>query len=318
MNFFFEIKSVFKLGLIVLFLGISNSVFSQNQVIHLWDKIPGAKQSLDYKEEVSYDDQGAVLRISKVSQPTLTLFLADSKTANGSSVVICPGGGYAKLAITKEGYKIAEWLNSLGISAFVLKYRLPDDLIMDQKSIGPLQDAQEAIRIIRRNAAKWNLDSNKIGVMGFSAGGHLAATLSTQFNEKGYIPIDKTSARPDFSILIYPVITMCDEFGHKGSKKNLLGISPSIDMIEKYSNEKRVDSLTPKTFLVHATDDKSVFVENSMNYYLALKQNNIPTEMHIYENGGHGFGLGMQGTNVNWPIACEKWLTSNGYITKTE
>lgn len=318
MKYFFEIKSFFKLGIIVLFISISNSVFSQNQVIPLWEKIPGAKESADYKEEVSYDDQGAVLRISKVSQPTLTLFLADSKISNGSSVIICPGGGYAKLAITKEGYKIAEWLNSLGISAFVLKYRLPDDLIMTEKSIGPLQDAQEAVRIIRRNAVKWHLDSSKIGIMGFSAGGHLAATLSTQFNEKVYTPKDNISARPDFSILIYPVISMSDGFGHQGSKKNLLGISPSIAMIEKNSNEKNVDSLTPKTFLVHATDDKSVYVENSINYYLALKQHNISTEMHIYENGGHGFGLGVQGTNVNWPDACEKWLASNGYIAKTE
>ena len=311
-------NSCAKLVLIVLFLGINASIFSQNQTIPLWNKIPGAIQSVDYKEEVSYDEQGVVKGISKVSQPTLTLFLADSKTANGTSVVICPGGGYDHLAINKEGYKIAKWFNGLGISAFVLKYRLPSDLIMAEKSIGPLQDAQEAIRIIRRNAVKWHLDSNKIGIMGFSAGGHLAATLSTQFNEKVYIPIDNTTARPDFSILIYPVISMQDRIAHQGSKRNLLGTTPSIDKIEKYSNEKRVDSLTPKTFLVHATDDKSVSVENTINYYLALKQNHIPAEMHIYENGGHGFGLGVQETNINWPNACEKWLASNGYITKTE
>jgi acetyl esterase/lipase len=307
-----------KLVLIVLFLGINTSVFSQNQTITIWTKVPGAIQSVDYKEEVSYDEQAVVKGISKVSQPTLTLFLADSKIANGTSVVICPGGGYDHLAINKEGYKIAKWFNDLGISAFILKYRLPSDLIMAEKSIGPLQDAQEAIRIIRRNAVKWHLDSNKIGIMGFSAGGHLAATLSTQFNENVYIPIDNISARPDFSILIYPVISMQNGIAHQGSKRNLLGTKPSSDWIEKYSNEKRVDSHTPKTFLVHATDDKSVSVENSINYYLALKQNHILAEMHIYENGGHGFGLGVQETNINWPNACEKWLASNGYITKTE
>jgi acetyl esterase/lipase len=303
-----------KIVLILLFLGIGIPVFSQNQEIPLWKQIPGAILAVDYKEETVYDKDGVINGLSKVFQPTLTIFLADSKTANGTSVIICPGGGYSHLAINKEGYKIAKWFNSLGISAFVLKYRMPSDITMKDKSIGPLQDAQEALRIVRRNAEKWKLDPNKIGIMGFSAGGHLAATLSTQFAEKVYTPIDNTSARPDFSILIYPVISMQDGITHNGSKENLLGKNASAEMINNYSNEKKVDSFTPKTFLAHATDDKVVPVENSINYYLALKQHNIPVEMHVYENGGHGFGLGVQETNINWPKACEKWLISNGFI----
>lgn len=306
-------NSNIKLVLILLFLGIYIPIFSQNQEIPLWKKIPESIVNVDYKEEVT-SDKGVINGINKVSQPTITVFLADAKNANGTSLIICPGGGYLHLAINKEGYKIAKWFNSLGVSAFVLKYRLPSDLIMEDKTIGPLQDAQEAIRMVRRNAEKWKLDPNKIGIMGFSAGGHLASTLSTQFAEKVYVPVDNTSARPDFSILMYPVISMQEAITHKGSKKYLLGDNPSEKLVDKYSNEKQVSDATPKTFLVHATDDKVVPVENSINYYLALKQHNIPVEMHIYENGGHGFGLGANGTNKNWTKACENWLASNGFI----
>ncbi|MES2573928.1 MAG: alpha/beta hydrolase [Bacteroidota bacterium] len=303
-----------QLVLIFLFLGIGISGFSQNKEIPLWDKIPDAIDVVDYKEETTQDKEGVINGVLKVSQPTLSVFLSDSKIANGTSVIICPGGGYHHLSINKEGYKIAKWLNTLGISAFVLKYRLPSDLIMKDKSIGPLQDAQEAVRIVRRNAEKWKLDPDKIGIIGFSAGGHLASTLATKFDEKVYISKDNTSARPDFSILIYPVISMQDGITHKGSKTNLLGENPSLEMGDKYSNEKQVNVTTPKTFIVHATDDKSVPVENSINYYLALKQNKIPVEMHIYENGGHGFGLGVEGTNKTWTKACENWLIANKFI----
>ena len=304
-----------KFLLILLFLGIGFFGFSQNTEIPLWDKIPDAIAVADYKEEMTYFNDGSINGISKVSQPTLTLFLADAKIANGTSVVICPGGGYHHLSINKEGYKIAQWLNSLGISAFILKYRMPSDLTMKDKTVGPLQDAQEAIRMVRRNAEKWKLDSSKIGIMGFSAGGHLASTLSTKFLEKVYDSVDNTSARPDFSILMYPVISMQDGTTHKGSKINLLGENPSATLVENYSNDKQVTESTPKTFIVHATDDKAVPVENSINYYLALKQNKVPVEMHLYENGGHGFGLGTDGTNKNWSKACENWLISNGLIT---
>ncbi len=303
-----------KLVLSLLFLVNAFSGFSQNQEISLWQNIPGAIKSNDYKEEITKGDDGVISGLSKVSQPTLSIFLADQSSSNGTAVIICPGGGYTHLAINKEGYKIAKWFNSFGISAFVLKYRMPSDLTMKDKTIGPLQDAQEAIRMVRHNATKWHLDPNKIGIMGFSAGGHLAATASTQYPEKIYDSKDEVSARPDFSILIYPVISMQDGITHNGSKKYLLGENATSEMVEKFSNEKRVDDKTPKAFIVHATDDKVVPVENSINYYLALKQNKIPVEMHIYENGGHGFGLGVQGTNINWPKACEKWMATNGYF----
>ncbi|WP_281337010.1 alpha/beta hydrolase [Flavobacterium eburneipallidum] len=303
-----------KLLMIFLFLGISISSFSQNTVIPLWDKIPNSIELKDYKEEMTYFNDGSINGISKVSEPTVTVFLADAKIANGTSVVICPGGGYHHLSINKEGYKIAQWLNTLGISAFVLKYRMPSDLTMKDKTIGPLQDAQEALRTVRRNAEKWKLNPAKIGIIGFSAGGHLASTLATQFDKKVYDSKDNTSTRPDFSILMYPVISMQDGITHKGSKTNLLGENPSAALIENYSNEKQVNATTPKTFIVHATDDKAVPVENSINYYLALKQNKIPVEIHLYENGGHGFGLGTDGTNKNWSKACENWLIANGFL----
>ncbi|SHF76295.1 Acetyl esterase/lipase [Flavobacterium fluvii] len=306
-----------KLVLILLFLGTGFCGFSQNTEIPLWEKVPDAIEAKDYKEEFTYDAAGAINGISKVSEPTLTIFMADAKIANGTSVVICPGGGYHHLSINKEGYKIAQWLNTLGISAFVLKYRMPSDLTMKDKTVGPLQDAQEALRMVRRNAEKWKLDPNKIGIMGFSAGGHLASSLSTKFLEKVYVPVDNTSARPDFSILMYPVISMQGGMTHKGSKTNLLGENPSATLVEKYSNDKQVNATTPKTFIVHATDDKAVPVENSINYYLALKQNKIPVELHLFENGGHGFGLGVEGTNKNWSKACENWLISNEFIPGT-
>jgi acetyl esterase/lipase len=310
-------NSSLKLALIVS-LGFTSLIFSQNKEIPLWDKIPGAIEAADYKQEPRLDAQGNITGIRKVTEPTLKVFLADNKNAKNAAVIICPGGAYSLLSHEKEGDKVAEWFKSIGISAFVLKYRLPSDVIMKDKTIGPLQDAQEAVRTLRRRAAEWNLDPAKIGVIGFSAGGHLAATVSTHYNDKVYDSKDNISARPDFSILVYPVISMEEAITHKGSKENLLGKNASAEMIAKYSNEKQVTAETPKTFLVHATDDKAVPVENSINYYLALKQHQVPVEMHIYENGGHGFGLGVQGTNKSWPKACEKWLVSNGFIPKPD
>lgn len=309
-------KYNYTLILMLLFSSIMNPCFSQNKEFPLWKKIPGAIQSADYKEKVICE--GGITKVFKVSQPTLTPFLVNQEKNKvlGGAVIICPGGGYGLLAIDKEGFKVAKWLNSKGISAFVLKYRLPSDVIMTDKSIGPLQDAQEAIRMVRANAKEWNLDPNKIGIMGFSAGGHLASTASTHYEDNVYTSEYTSSARPDFSILIYPVISLQKGITHNGSKTNLLGEKAGEEMIAKFSNENQVTPSTPKTFLVHATDDKAVPVENSINYYLALKQKNIPVEMHIYESGGHGFGLGKGGTHNNWPKACEDWLISNGFLSE--
>ncbi len=286
------------------------SLYAQ-EVLPVWpNAVPNSIQNKEYKEVLTYDDANEVRGVSKVTYPSLTVYLADGDKSSGASVVICPGGGYSHLAINKEGYKVAKWFNSIGVSAFVLKYRLPNDLTMKDKSIGPLQDAQEAIRLVRRNAVKWKLDPNKIGIMGFSAGGHLASTLSTHYNEKVY-DSEPLSARPDFSILIYPVISMEDGITHNGSRKNLLGENVSADLLDKYSNEKQIDARTPPTFLVHALDDKAVPVENSIHYLLKLKGNNVPAELHIYENGGHGFGLGREGTNQYWPESLKHWLINN-------
>ncbi len=311
-------KNYLSLTFIFVFMFLSWFGFSQNNEILLWKNIPGEIVSKDYKEELKLDNDGNVSGVNKVAVPTLTIFLADKNTNSGTSVIICPGGGYGHLAINKEGYKVAKWLNSIGISAFVLKYRLPSDLIMKDQSIGPLQDVQETVRTLRRNAEKWNIDPSKIGVMGFSAGGHLASTAATHYDDKVYEVTDNTSARPDFSILIYPVISMQEGITHMGSRNNLLGEKATFENIEKYSNEKHVNAKTPKTFLVHAGDDTVVPVENSINYYLALKQNQVPAEMHIYEKGGHGFGLGVEGTTKYWTIDCENWLIANEYILKNK
>ncbi|PBJ09244.1 alpha/beta hydrolase [Flavobacterium sp. ACN6] len=295
----------------LLFSGVFTSS-AQNQVIPLWNKIPDEIKSADYKEKESITD-GKLQSTTQVTVPTLSIFIPKNAKPNQTAVIICPGGGYMHLAFDKEGTKVAEWFNSLGIVAFVLKYRLPNDLIMKNKNVGPLQDAQEAVRYVRQNAAKLNIDPNKIGILGFSAGGHLASTLSTHYDDKVYESAFKVSARPDFSLLIYPVVSMENKITHKGSQTNLLGNNPSQDLIDFYSNEKKVTSKTPPAFLIHATDDTVVIPENSINYYLALKNNGITAELHLYEKGGHGFGLGVNDTSKFWTRDCVEWLKANGY-----
>lgn len=302
-------KSLFNL---VLFFGITTQLQAQNQIIPLWKTIPQEIKATDYQEKEIIKD-GKVQSTSQVSIPTLSIFFTKEIKQNQTAVIILPGGGYSHLAIDKEGTKVAEWLNSLGIVAFVLKYRLPSDLIMTNKTVGPLQDAQEAMRIVRLNAAKWNIDPNKIGIMGFSAGGHLASTLATHYDERVYETSSKISARPDFSLLIYPVVSMENDITHKGSQTSLLGSNPSAVLIDSFSNEKKVTAQTPTAFIVHATDDNAVLPENSINYYLALKKNGVTSELHLYEKGGHGFGLGVKDTSKFWTRDCEEWLKSHNY-----
>jgi len=299
---------IYTLSLCLLLLNYK-SANAQVKVIKIWpDNIPGAIDNPAYKEDTAYVD-GKSPRISKVVNPTMVFFQAPKEITKGTAVIICPGGGYGRLAIDHEGYQVAAWFNSFGISAFVLKYRLPSDEIMKDKSIGPLQDVQEAIRVVRRNAMEWNIDPEKIGIMGFSAGGHLASTASTHYNDKVYHVKDTISARPDFSILIYPVISMDTIISHRGSRDNLLGKNPTKEMVTRFSNELQVDRNTPPAFLVHATDDGTVPVQNSFNYLLALKKNKVTGELHIYEKGGHGFGLAAnKGTTSAWPDACRNWL----------
>lgn len=245
--------------------------------------------------------------ISYTTQPTYTLF--KPKRPNGMAVVICPGGGYRGTSIDKEGYLVAKELNSVGITAVVVKYRIPDDRSNVDKSLAPLQDAQQAIRLVRQNAAKWKVNPDQVGIMGFSAGGHLASTAATHYKTPADPDVkDKTNLRPDFVVLIYPVISFTDSLAHMGSRENLLGPSPSEDQIKLYSNELQVTSDSPPAFLVHAGDDKTVKVENSIAYYLACLHHGVDAEMHIYPKGGHGFGMLNTTTGDKWMNRLKIWL----------
>jgi acetyl esterase/lipase len=300
-------------SVLMAFLAIS-LVNGQDSTLNLWpDGIPGVVINSNYIEQ-STMSEGIYTRFEKVTNPMLFLFLPPKEKASGTAVLICPGGGYSMLAFNHEGIAIAKWLNENGIAGIILKYRLPSDLIMKDKSVGPLQDAQEALRVIRRNATGWNINPSRIGVVGFSAGGHLASTLSTHFAETVYDVKDTVSARPDFSILIYPVITFDASFTHAGSRRNLIGDNPSEEMIRKFSNELQITDKTPPTFIVHSGDDKTVPVKNSIVYYDAIKNYNTPSELHIFEKGGHGYGLSVNsGTQSVWPDLCLRWMHSLGF-----
>lgn len=268
--------------------------------------VPGSKQST-IKEQIIFVNGG--VRISSVIAPTLTKFTPAKP--NGISVIICPGGGYGRLAIDHEGVEVAKAFNEIGVTAFVLKYRLPNDTIMVDKTNGPLQDAQQAIRTVRKQAAAWGLNPNKIGIMGFSAGGHLAATAATHFTLiADPVMNDAGSVRPDFAILLYAVISFDDSIAHKGSKTNLVGKNPTPELAKLYSNELQVTKNTPPSFLVHAGDDGAVPVENSIRYYQACIKNKVPVEMHLYPKGGHGFGLNNKTTIDKWFDRLTNWMNT--------
>ena len=289
------------------------SGFSQTLTIKLWpDGIPGSITDPSYVEKITTVD-GRITRCERVVNPDLSVFLPAPDKANGAAVLICPGGGYGALAFDHEGNAIAKWLNDNGIAGIILKYRLPSDQIMKDKSTGPLQDAQEAMRVIRRNASDWKIDPGKVGVIGFSAGGHLASTLSTHYAEKVYEVKDNSSARPDFSLLIYPVVSFDTAITHRGSRNNLIGIKPDARLVERFSNELQITNETPPAFLVHSADDKAVPVMNSIGYFKGLQKNNIPAELHVFQKGGHGYGLAIdRGTESSWPDLCIRWLKQIG------
>ncbi|GAC1419237.1 MAG: hypothetical protein NVS1B13_18460 [Flavisolibacter sp.] len=254
-----------------------------------------------------------IIRISKVSVPTLTVFNPPTEKKNGIAVVICPGGGYVIEAIGHEGYDVARRLNAAGITCFVLKYRLPSDSIMPDKTIGPLQDAQRSIQYVRENAEAYHVNPKKIGIMGFSAGGHLASTEGTHFKKALIANPLKTSLRPDFMILVYPVINLSDSLMNEGSRNNLLGKNPSKEMIRNYSNDLQVNKETPPTFLVHARDDQAVKVQNSIHFYDALQKHRIPSNLYLYEKGGHGFGMNNPTSTVQWINLAIEWLKIGGF-----
>lgn len=286
-----------------------NFSFSQSEIINLWeDSIPNSIETNE-KEIVEIKE---IKRIINVQTPTLEVFLPARKTSSNKGVVICPGGGYHLLSYDSEGTAIAKWFNSKGIAAFVLKSRLPDSKSIVVRHEAPLQDAQRAIRYVRSHAETFGVSPDEIGVIGFSAGGHLASTLGTQYDKSNSFketPIDTISARPNFMALIYPVITMDESFTHMGSRKNLIGQRPIKALIKGYSNELQVTSDTPRTFLVHSGDDKAVPIKNSLRFYEALKANDVEAELHVYPNGGHGYGLALgKGRLQSWPERLYEWL----------
>jgi acetyl esterase/lipase len=250
-------------------------------------------------------------RISDVSVPTYRFFPAPASKNPQSCVVICPGGGYRILASSHEGYDIAAKFNEIGVSALVLYYRLPADSAQVEKKYAPLQDAQAAIALVRTNAAKWNIDPAKVGIMGFSAGGHLAATASTHFSKDYTGSLSGANLRPDFSILLYPVISM-RPFGHGGSKQSLLGKNPTEEELALFSNEEQVTAQTPKAFIVHASDDNAVPLKNSLFYAERLTANKVPVDLHVYAKGGHGFGLNNKTTSGDlWFDRLITWMKAN-------
>ncbi len=272
--------------------GWTNRVMATSpEVLLLWPNgAPGAKGQGD------------------ADKPSLTIYPAPADKATGMAIVVCPGGGYAHLAMGHEGQDVARWLNSIGVSAFILKYRHAPQY----QHPAPLQDAQRALRTVRARAAEWKINPKRIGIWGFSAGGHLASTAGTHFddgNAKSADPIERVSCRPDFLILAYPVITLKPPYAHMGSRNNLLGKNPDPKLVEELSNDGRVTPQTPPTFLMHTNADTGVVAENSVRFYLALRKNKVPAELHIFEKGPHGVGLAPKDPALSiWPHLLAAWL----------
>ena len=295
-------------GLITFIVFAVVNVNAQQAISLYGGAIPGAKPTpTDYVEE-TLTREDKVVRTSKVTKPELYIY--QPAKPSGAAVIICPGGGYGILAIDKEGHDVAKKFQEIGITAFVLKYRLPSDLIMKDKSLGPLQDALQAIYLVRKNASVWGIDINRVGIMGFSAGGHLASAASTHFSDMKIDNQENISLRPSFSVLIYPVVTF-GQYTHGGSVKNLLGENPTEAQKKYFSSERQVTPQTPPTFLVHANSDKVVPVQNSLRYNEALVNNNVPAELHVYQAGGHGFGLYNKTTEDDWFERLKNWLQAN-------
>jgi acetyl esterase/lipase len=300
-----------------LLAGLSTTVAAQEAprpVLPLYTgSVPNSKPS---QVQENTTTEGNRISVSNVVQPTLTVFLPAPGTANGTSVVICPGGGYAMLAMGHEGYDVAKRLNEMGVAAFVLKYRLPNGRSQPDPSITPLLDVQQALRLVRAQATKYNLNPERIGVMGFSAGGHLAATAATHFERPVGSNPGPGSVRPAFAVLLYPVISFSDSLMHKGSRDNLLGTSASAAQVREYSNELHVTTQTPPVFLMHAEDDQAVPVQNSLVFYQALAHHKVPAEMHLYPKGGHGFGMNNPTTQDQWVERLRNWMAANGWLSK--
>ncbi|MGI6454132.1 MAG: alpha/beta hydrolase [bacterium] len=284
-----------------LFIGMATASQDAVEELWLWEKgAPGIKG--DNPED----------------EPRLFLYPAPEDTANGAAVIICPGGGYGGLAMDHEGHQVARWLNTIGISGFILKYRHAPNY----RHPVPLNDALRAIRLVRTNAEKWSLDTSRIGILGFSAGGHLASTAATHFNEAqtdSTDPVDQLSSRPDFVVLGYPVISFVSDVTHVGSRRNLLGDNPDPELVRSLSSELQVTSDTPPTFLFHSADDKGVPVQNSIMFFEAMLKHGVPGQLHIYEQGGHGYGINPKNPLLqSWTNLLADWFKARGILEKTD
>jgi acetyl esterase/lipase len=277
------------------------------ETIPLWPEgVPGAKPGLG-------PERVADGHVANVGEPTLTVYGPAVDRPNGTAVIVCPGGGYVRLSMQREGEQYAAWLGTLGITSFVLKYRM-----QEFGHPAPLRDVLRAVRIVRSQAARYHIRPDRIGVMGSSAGGHLAASAGTLFDNplgRTGAPLDQVSARPDFLMLLYPVITMEDPAAHAGSRRALLGPHPSAADVRLMSVEKQVTSATPPTLLIHTQEDRTVPVENSILFYQALTRAHVPAEMYLFEHGSHGMGMraGL-GTASDWPQRAQAWLKARGLL----
>jgi acetyl esterase/lipase len=280
----------------------------QREIFKLWQDKPLYQTDFENREK-SETGTDKIIRVSDVTYPTIEYW--KPKKPNGTAVIICPGGGYVRLSMTSEGDYPAKWFAENGTSAFVLKTRLPNDSTMQRKEIVPLADAQQAIYYIKNNSERFGIDTNKIGIMGFSAGGHLAASASTLYKDSFIKKEKNLSLRPNFTILIYPVITMENTFTHRGSKKALIGENASESLVNYLSNEKNVTADSPPAFIMHASDDKSVPVENSIKYYDALKSKNVNVALHIFQKGGHGFAMKNKVLDEQWYYLLKNWMIEN-------
>jgi len=294
---------------LVITLFTLSALVAQDYKMELWqDNIPN---NMETGENETWDTTD-LIRVGNVQKPAISVYLPPERVATGQAVVICPGGGYTYLSYQWEGVEIAKWLNSNGIAAIVLKYRIPFTKNNIIGHMSPLIDAKRAMRLVRYNAYKWNIDKNKIGIMGFSAGGHLASTLAVYYDEKDEFvtdEIDNISSKPNFAILIYPVISMYKPNVHMGSRINLIGENPDKELIDRYATHLHVSEKTPPAFLVHSSDDVVVPVENSILFYKALVDKGVPAELHIYPYGGHGYSLGLGQHFLNsFTDRCIDWL----------
>jgi len=298
-----QIRTLKVIALFGAFLFLSLTISAQEIVEEYSGPVPNSKNSGKKETFNSGMFRG-------VTKPTLEIYLPEKEKATGTAVIIIPGGSYAVVVYQGEGISTAKQFAKNGIVAFVLKYRLPDDSIMQNKTIGPLQDAQQAIKFVRENAGKWGVDINKVGIVGFSAGGHLASTAATHFQKAMIENKSNTNLRPDFQVVVYPVISMQDSLTHRDSRNNLLGKTPSRELTDQYSNELQVTANTPPTYITHAADDNVVDVDNSIRYFEALRHNKVPVEMHIYPSGGHGFIF----RQPDWIDPLLLWMKKNKWI----